>query len=99
MTMAENHAKFATDTYFSAQDRADAIDFVNRLNFAFDHWDLQHMVDAFTDDSVTDRPRGRIVGRAENIMFFENPYKPLTAGIRRVVLRTSWAPATTEASP
>ena len=36
----------------NAADRSEVIDLVNRLNFAFDIWDLETMLDAFTEDAV-----------------------------------------------
>ena len=66
----------------NAADRSEVIDLVNRLNFAFDIWDLETMLDAFTEDAVVQHPRGVVRGREEMKAFYEN-YKPLTVGVRR----------------
>ena len=42
-----------------------AIDFVNRVNWLFDVWDVDALVDAFLPDSVTYHWHGTIRGRGE----------------------------------
>jgi hypothetical protein len=42
----------------SAQDRSDVIDLVNRLNMAFDVWDLDTMLGLHTDDFTVHHPKG-----------------------------------------
>ena len=46
-------------TTVSAQDRSDVIDLVNRLNMAFDVWDLDTMLGLHTDDFTVHHPQGR----------------------------------------
>jgi hypothetical protein len=41
MSIPKNHSTFLANSNVSAQDRIEAIDFVNRLNFAFDHWNYR----------------------------------------------------------
>jgi SnoaL-like domain len=69
----------------TAQDRSDAIDLVNRLNFAFDHWQLDELLDSFTENAIFEHPRGRGQGRVE-IARFLDAYQPLTIGVRRLAL-------------
>uniref|UniRef100_B0T983 SnoaL-like domain-containing protein n=1 Tax=Caulobacter sp. (strain K31) TaxID=366602 RepID=B0T983_CAUSK len=63
-------------------DRAEVIDRVNRLNVAFDEWDIEAMVAAFTEDCVIDHPRGAIRGHDQLRAFYAD-YFPLTPGVRR----------------
>ena len=63
-------------------DRSDVIDLVNRLNMAFDEWDLEAMVAAFTEDAVVHHPRGVIRGY-DGFRKFYDAYRPLTLGVRR----------------
>ena len=62
--------------------RTEVIDFVNRLNMAFDIWDLETMVEAFTEDCVVYHPRGTVRGHEEVRRFYDG-YRPLTIGVRR----------------
>lgn len=66
----------------SAQDRADVIDAVNRLNMAFDNWDVEAMVAAFTEDGSVHHARGDVRGWDELRIFYD-AYRPLTLGVRR----------------
>jgi hypothetical protein len=63
-------------------DRGEVIDLVNRLNIAFDEWDLEAMVAAFSEDAIVHHPRGVIRGHDGFRQFFEG-YRPLTLGVRR----------------
>ncbi|TDK39215.1 hypothetical protein E2F50_03575 [Rhizobium deserti] len=65
-----------------ADARGEAIDFVNRVNFLFDRWEPEALLDAFTDDVVVDHPLGRSVGR-EQLQRFLTDYEPITRGVRR----------------
>ena len=65
-----------------AEDRAQVIDTVNRLNLAFDVWDIDTMLAVFTEDGVVDHARGEIKGR-EALRRFYDAYRPLTLGVRR----------------
>jgi hypothetical protein len=63
-------------------DRSDVIDLVNRLNMAFDEWDLEAMVAAFTEDAVVHHPRGVIRGYdgiARSFHAFDR-YRPIPQG-------------------
>ena len=62
--------------------RTEVIDVVNRLNMAFDIWDVETMVEAFTEDCVGYYPRGRAGGHEEVRRFYDG-YRPLTIGVRR----------------
>jgi SnoaL-like domain len=85
MSIPKNHSTFSGNSNVSAQDRSEAIDFVNRLNFAFDHWNIAEMNDAFSKNCIVEHPQGRVEGRA-TIAKFLDAYKPLTVGIRCVPL-------------
>ena len=39
-----------------AADWLKVIDVVNRLNMAFDYWDVEAMVEAFTEDYIGEHP-------------------------------------------
>ncbi|MFK4771387.1 nuclear transport factor 2 family protein [Rhizobium sp. ZW T2_16] len=69
-------------TQVAAQIRSDAIDFVNRINFYFDRWELAKLLNAFADDVVVDHPLGRSVGKHE-LEHFLQAYEPITLGVRR----------------
>ena len=77
MSIPKNHSTFSANSNVSAQDRTEAIDFVNRLNFAFDHWNIAEMNEAFSENCIVEHPRGRVEGRAA-IAKFLDAYKPLT---------------------
>ena len=66
----------------SAQDRSDVIDLLNRLNLAFDIWDLNTMLGLHTDDFTVHHPRGVATGHDQLMAFYED-YYPLTVGVRR----------------
>src|ERR1700739_866639 len=85
MSIQKNHSTFSANSNVSAQDRSEAIDFVNRHNFAFDHWNIAEMNEAFSENCIVEHPRGRVEGRAA-IAKFLDAYKPITLGIRRVAL-------------
>jgi SnoaL-like domain len=62
--------------------RMEVVDLVNRLNMAFDIWDVETMVEAFTEDCVVYHPRGTVRGHEEVRRFYDG-YRPLTIGVRR----------------
>ena len=66
----------------NAEDRSQVIDTVNRLNLAFDVWDIDTMLAVFTEDGVVDHARGGIKGH-EALRHFYDAYRPLTLGVRR----------------
>ena len=51
-----------------------AIDFINRVNWLFDAWDIDAMVEAFLPDSVTHHTHGVVRGRIETRRFFQEQY-------------------------
>lgn len=53
-----------------------AIDFINRVTWLFDAWDIDAMVEAFMPDSVTHHTHGVSRGKVENRRFFQEqcPY-------------------------
>jgi hypothetical protein len=66
-----------------AHDRTSAIDFVNRLNWFFETWDVESMVDAFLPDAVAYHFHGTIRGHAEIRRFFAQDYPYLIPGVSR----------------
>jgi len=64
-------------------DRSSAIDFVNRVNWFFETWDVEGMVDAFLPDGVAYHFHGTIRGREEMRRFFEQDYPYLIPGVSR----------------
>jgi len=64
-------------------DRISAIDFVNRVNWLFETWDVGEMVNAFLPDSVAYHFHGTIRGREGLRHFFENDYPYLIPGVSR----------------
>jgi hypothetical protein len=70
----------------SAVDTADqvsAIDFINRVNWLFDAWDIDGMVEAFLPDSVTHHTHGIVRGRIETRRFFQAQYPYAVPGVSR----------------
>ena len=65
-----------------AADWLKVIDVVNRLNMAFDYWDVEAILEAFTEDYTGEHPHGLIRGRDE-LRAFLDAYRPLTDGVRR----------------
>jgi SnoaL-like domain len=66
----------ALDSPVDTADRVSAIDFINRVNWLFDAWDIDAMVEAFLPDSVTHHTHGVVRGRIETRRFFQEqlPY-------------------------
>ncbi|MCQ8242229.1 nuclear transport factor 2 family protein [Rhizosaccharibacter radicis] len=67
----------------SAQDRAEAVDFINRVNWLFETWEVDAMVEAFLPDGVAYHFHGVIRGRQEMRRFFEQDYPYLVPGVSR----------------
>lgn len=76
------HTQHASRPPVDPGDRGEVVDLVNRLNMAFDEWDLETMVAAFSEDAIVHHPRGVIRGHDGLRRFFED-YRPLTLGVRR----------------
>jgi ketosteroid isomerase-like protein len=62
---------------------ASAVDFVNRVNWLFETWDVDAMVRSFTPDAVAYHFHGTIRGEAEIRRFFEQDYPYLVPGVGR----------------
>jgi hypothetical protein len=65
-----------------AADWLKVIDVVNRLNMAFDYWDVEAILEAMTEDCSVEHPHGLVRGRDE-LRAFLDAYRPLTDGVRR----------------
>lgn len=78
MTHAGQDPRFPVN----ADDRCQVIDTVNRLNLAFDVWDIDTMVAVFTEDGIVEHARGTVRGH-EALRSFYDAYRPLTFGVRR----------------
>lgn len=72
-------------SFVDHQDRSELVDLVNRVNLAFDRWDVDTMVDTFTPDCTVFHPRGQVRGH-EALRAFYDAYEPLTKGVRRHAL-------------
>ena len=64
-------------------DQASAVDFVNRVNWLFETWDVDGMVDAFLPEGVAYHFHGEINGRDAMRRFFEEDYPYLIPGVSR----------------
>jgi hypothetical protein len=64
-------------------DIATAIEFVNRVNWLFETWDVESMVQSFTPDAVAFHFHGTIRGEEEIRRFFEQDYPYLVPGVGR----------------
>jgi len=70
-------------TAVDSADRISAIDFVNRVNWWFETWDVDAMVDAFLPDAVAYHFHGTIDGHEQIRQFFANDYPYLIPGVSR----------------
>jgi hypothetical protein len=73
----------ARTSVVDAEDRASAVDFINRVNWFFETWDVEAMIDAFFPDAVAYHFHGTIRGHAEIRRFFEHDYPYLIPGVSR----------------
>ena len=71
------------DSPVDPADRMTAIDFINRVNWIFDSWDIDAMVEAFLPDSVTHHTHGVVRGRIETRRFFQEQYPYTVPGVSR----------------
>lgn len=69
----------------TADDRLTLIDISNRINFAFDDWDVDTLTNLMDPDLRMAHPRGDVVG-LEGFARFLEVYRPLTIGCRRHAL-------------
>ena len=67
----------------TAEDRISAIEFINRVNWFFDIWDVDAIVQAFAENSVTYHFHGTNRGRAEVRKFLTEKYPYLIPGVSR----------------
>src|SRR6202008_2057806 len=65
-----------------AADWLKVIDVVNRLNMALDYWDVEAILEVYTEHCPVDHPHGLVRGRDE-LRAFLDAYRPLTDGVRR----------------
>lgn len=72
------------DSAVDPADRTSAVDFINRVNWLFDAWDIDAMVDAFLPDSVTYHTHGVTRGWAETRRFFQQAYPYIVPGVSRI---------------
>ena len=75
--------RVALDSQATYAERAGAIDFVNRVNWLFETWDVNAMVEAFLPDAVAYHFHGTIRGQAEMRRFFDEDYPYLVPGVSR----------------
>lgn len=71
------------DSNVDPADRVSAIDFINRVNWLFDAWDIDAMVEAFLPDSVTYHTHGINRGQIETRRFFQQMYSYVVPGVSR----------------
>jgi SnoaL-like domain len=74
------------DSPVDAADRVSAIDFINRVNWLFDAWDIDAMVEAFLPDSATHHTHGVSRGKIETRRFFQEQCPYVVPGISRQAL-------------
>ena len=71
------------DNAVDTADQVSAIDFINRVNWLFDAWDIDAMVEAFLPDSVMHHTHGTVRGRIETRRFFQEQYPYAVPGVSR----------------
>jgi len=79
------------DSAVDPADRVSAIDFIHRVNWLFDAWDIDVMVEAFLPDSVTHHTHGVSRGKVETRRFFQGrlpTWCPESAGKPLALLST-----------
>jgi hypothetical protein len=67
----------------SSEERSSAVDFVNRLNFLFEEWDIPKIVQTILPDARVQHFYGTLYGHSDIINFFKDVYPPLIPGISR----------------
>jgi hypothetical protein len=83
--------RYAMDTFprieqrsrANPDDQASAIDFVNRVNWLFETWDVDGMLEAFLPEGVAFHFHGTIRGRDAMRRFFDEHYPYLIPGVSR----------------
>jgi hypothetical protein len=79
----QNLPPVALDSAVDPADRVTAVDFINRVNWLFDAWDIDAMVEAFLPDSVTYHTHGVNRGQTETRRFFQKLYPYIVPGVSR----------------
>jgi hypothetical protein len=74
------------DSAVEPADRVTAIDFINRVNWLFDAWDIDAMLEAFLPDSVTHHTHGITRGVIETLRFFQDQGPYVVPGVSRQAL-------------
>lgn len=74
------------DSAVDPADRVSAIDFINRVNWLFDAWDIDAMVEAFLPDSATFHTHGVSRGKIETRRFFQEQSPHVAPGVSRQAL-------------
>jgi hypothetical protein len=72
-----------TSNNVTTDERATAIDFVNRVNYLFEEFNHEKMLDAFLPDSMLYHFHGVIKGRDGTRRFLEEQYGYLIPGVSR----------------
>ncbi|MGB6206636.1 nuclear transport factor 2 family protein [Mycobacterium sp.] len=80
---APNVPSVVLDNAVDTADHVSAIDFINRVNWLFDAWDIDAMVEAFLPDGVTHHTHGTVRGRIETRRFFQAQYPYTVPGVSR----------------
>jgi len=78
-----NSRSVVLDSSVDPADRVAAIDFINRVNWLFDAWDVEAMLEAFLPDSVTHHTHGVVRGRIETRRFFKEQFPYAVPGVSR----------------
>ncbi|MGN8000862.1 nuclear transport factor 2 family protein [Sphingomonas trueperi] len=75
--------KIQSSSVVAPEVRADAIDYVNRVNWLFETWDLEGAITAFTPDAWVYHFHGSLHGEAEIRHFLSEVYPYLIPGVSR----------------
>jgi SnoaL-like domain len=82
----QNLPPIGLDCAVDPADRVSAIDFIHRVNWLFDAWDIDAMVEAFLPDSVTYHTHGVARGKVETRRFFQEQSPYVVPGVGRQAL-------------
>lgn len=74
------------DSAVDPADRISAIDFINRVNWLFDAWDIDAMLEAFLPDSTTFHTHGVSRGIIETRRLFQDQSPHVMPGVSRQAL-------------
>jgi hypothetical protein len=73
----------STSNEVTAEERITAVDFVNRVNYIFEEFNHDKILDCFLYDCSVYHFHGTIKGREENRKFMEDTYGYLIPGVTR----------------